>query len=483
MFPEALTFDDVLLKPGHSKVLPSAVRTKTRLTKTITLNMPLLSAAMDTVTESRTAIAMAQHGGLGIIHKNLSIEQQASEVERVKRSETGMIVDPITLGPDDTIGKAWQIMKDKHISGFPVIKSKKLVGILTNRDIRFLQDAKTVVKDVMTKDNRVTLRENVTRKEAIALLHKHRIEKLLVVDRNKNLKGLISIQDIEKAKKFPHASKDQRSRLLVGAAVGVGEDGVKRAEALVHAGVDVIAVDTAHGHSQGVLDTVQTLRKRFKNLALIAGNIATKEAALALIVAGVDAIKVGVGPGSICTTRIVTGVGVPQIHALQDCVAVAKKAGVCVISDGGIKYSGDIIKALAVGANTVMIGSLFAGTEETPGELILYQGRSYKRYRGMGSLDAMGMGSKDRYFQSDVEEAEKLVPEGIEGRVPYRGPLSETLYQLVGGLRSGMGYVGAKDIDELQKKAKFVRITSAGLKESHVHDVIVTKEAPNYRID
>ena len=329
----------------------------------------------------------------------------------------------------------------------------------------------------------MTVRENVTRKEAIALLHKHRIEKLLVVDRNKNLKGLISIQDIEKAKKFPHASKDQRSRLLVGAAVGVGEDGVKRAEALVHAGVDVIAVDTAHGHSQGVLDTVQTLRKRFKNLALIAGNIATKEAALALIVAGVDAIKVGVGPGSICTTRIVTGVGVPQIHALQDCVAVAKKAGVCVISDGGIKYSGDIIKALAVGANTVMIGSLFAGTEETPGELILYQGRSYKRYRGMGSLDAMGMGSKDRYFQSDVEEAEKLVPEGIEGRVPYRGPLSETLYQLVGGLRSGMGYVGAKDIDELQKKAKFVRITSAGLKESHVHDVIVTKEAPNYRID
>lgn len=483
LFPLALTFDDILLKPGHSKVLPSQVSTKTQLTKKIALSIPLLSAAMDTVTESKTAITMAQHGGLGIIHKNLSPDQQAAEVERVKRSETGMIVDPITLAPSDTIGKAWQIMAKKHFSGFPVTQGKKLVGILTNRDIRFLKDAKIKVKDAMTKNRLVTVRENVTRKQAIELLHKHRIEKLLVVDKNQNLKGLISIQDIEKARKFPHASKDKLSRLLVGAATGVGEDGFKRAEKLVESGVDVLVIDTAHGHSQAVIDAVMVCKKKFKNIEIIAGNIATAEAAKALIQAGVDALKVGVGPGSICTTRIISGVGVPQIHALIDCVSAAKNSGIAVISDGGIKYSGDIIKALAVGASTVMVGSLFAGTDESPGELILYQGRSYKRYRGMGSLGAMSTGSKDRYFQSDVIEDKKLVPEGIEGRVPHRGPLADSLYQLIGGLRSGMGYVGAKDIADLQKKAQFVRITSAGLKESHVHDVIVTKEAPNYRVD
>lgn len=482
-FPEALTFDDVLLKPGHSRVLPSEVSTQTRLTKNLTLNIPLLSAAMDTVTESQTAIVMAQHGGMGIIHKNLSIEQQAHEVVRVKRSETGMIVDPITLDPDDTIGKAWKIMAEQHISGFPVTQNNKLVGIMTSRDIRFMKDPKVKVREVMTKTNLVTVRENVTRQEAQELLYKHRIEKLLVVDDKKNLKGLISIKDIEKEKKFPLAAKDKRSRLLVGAATGVGPDGLKRTEALVDAGVDVVIIDTAHGHSQAVLDAVALTKKKFKNLSVIAGNIATADAAKALIAAGADAIKVGVGPGSICTTRIVAGVGVPQMYALLECVAAAQKSGVPVISDGGIKYSGDVVKALAAGAGVVMVGSLLAGTDESPGELILYQGRSYKRYRGMGSLGAMSSGSKDRYFQSDVQEARKLVPEGIEGRVPYRGPLADSLYQLVGGLRSGMGYVGAANLDQLKQKARFVRITAAGLKESHVHDVIVTKEAPNYRVD
>lgn len=483
LFPEALTFDDVLLKPGHSKVLPGDVETKTKLTKKITLNIPILSAAMDTVTESQTAITMAQHGGLGVIHKNLAMEQQAAEVERVKRSETGMIVDPITLEPEDTIGKAWQIMGERHISGFPVTKNGKLLGIMTSRDIRFIKDPKIRVRDVMTKDELVTVRENVTRRQAQELLYKHRIEKLLVVDNKNNLKGLISIKDIEKEKKFPLAAKDRLSRLLVGAAIGVGHESLRRADALVEAGVDVIVVDTAHGHSRGVLDAVALIRKRFKNIAVIAGNIATAEAAKALIDAGADALKVGVGPGSICTTRIVAGVGVPQMQALLDCVALARRHDIPVISDGGIKYSGDLVKALAAGAGTVMIGSLLAGTDEAPGELILYQGRSYKRYRGMGSIGAMTSGSKDRYFQSDVTEVRKLVPEGIEGRIPYRGPLADSIYQLVGGLRSGMGYVGAATIDELQHKARFVRITAAGLKESHVHDVIVTKEAPNYRID
>ena len=483
LFPEALTFDDVLLKPGHSEVLPSEVSTRTQLTAKIALNIPIMSAAMDTVTESQTAIVMAQLGGLGIIHKNLSAEQQAIEVERVKRSETGMIVDPITLSPDDTLGKAWDIMQEKHISGFPVTQNGRLVGIMTNRDMRFIRDPKIRVKNIMTKDKLVTVRENITRQQAIELLYTHRIEKLLVVDGKNNLKGLISIKDIEKEKKFPLSAKDQRSRLLVGAATGVGPDGIKRADTLVEAGCDVVVVDTAHGHAQSVLNAVATLKKRYKNIAIIAGNIATAEAAKALIVAGADALKVGVGPGSICTTRIVAGVGVPQMQALLECVAVAKKSGVPVISDGGIKYSGDLVKALAVGASTVMLGSLLAGTDEAPGELILYQGRSYKRYRGMGSIGAMSGGSKDRYFQSDVQEARKLVPEGIEGRVPHRGSLADSLYQLVGGLRSGMGYVGAASIADLQKKARFVRITQAGLKESHVHDVIVTKEAPNYRID
>lgn len=483
LFPEALTFDDVLLKPGHSRVLPGDVSTKTRLTQKISLNIPILSAAMDTVTESQTAITMAQHGGLGIIHKNLSVDQQAHEVERVKRSETGMIVDPITLEPEDTIGKAWQIMEERHVSGFPVTKNGKLVGIMTSRDIRFIKDPKIRVRDVMTKDDLVTVRENVTRGEAQELLYQHRIEKLLVVDGKNNLKGLISIKDIEKEKKFPLAAKDRLSRLLAGAAIGVGHESLKRADALVEAGVDVIVVDTAHGHSQGVLEAVALIKKRFKNIAVLAGNIATAEAAKALIAAGADAIKVGVGPGSICTTRIVAGVGVPQMQALIECVAEARKHKIPVIADGGIKYSGDFVKALAAGAATVMIGSLLAGTDEAPGELILYQGRSYKRYRGMGSIGAMTSGSKDRYFQADVTEARKLVPEGIEGRIPYRGPLADSLYQIVGGLRSGMGYVGAATVDELQKKARFVRITAAGLKESHVHDVIVTKEAPNYRID
>lgn len=483
LFPEALTFDDVLLKPGHSKVLPSEVSTKTELTKKITLNIPLLSAAMDTVTESQTAIIMAQHGGIGIIHKNLSIEEQAHEVEKVKRSETGMIVDPITLDLEDTLGKAWHIMAERHISGFPVTKAGKLVGIMTSRDIRFIHDPKIKVKDVMTKSNLVTVPETVTRAQAQELLYKHRIEKLLVVDDKKKLKGLISIKDIEKEKKFPLAAKDKRSRLIVGAATGVGPDGLRRTEALVNAGVDVVIIDTAHGHSQAVLDAVALTKKKFKNVAVIAGNIATADATKALIAAGADAVKVGVGPGSICTTRIVAGIGVPQMFALLECVEVAQKAGVPVISDGGIKYSGDVVKALAAGASTVMIGSLLAGTDESPGELILYQGRSYKRYRGMGSLGAMSGGSKDRYFQSDVHETRKLVPEGIEGRVPYRGPLADSIYQLVGGLRSGMGYVGAATLPELQRKAKFVRITQAGLKESHVHDVIVTKEAPNYRVN
>lgn len=485
LFQEALTFDDILLKPGHSKVLPSDVSTTTKLTKKITLNIPILSAAMDTVTESKTAITMAQNGGLGIIHKNLSIEQQIDEVRKVKRHETGMVVDPITLSPDDNIEKALRIKSEEHISGFPVVDRKgTLVGIVTNRDLRFERNLKKKISAVMTKDNLITVRDNVTQDQARNLLQKHRIEKLLVVEKNKKLKGLITVRDLENTKQYPLSLHDNFSRLMVGAATGVGDSGIERLHALVEAETDVIIVDTAHGHSQMVLDTVKKAKQIYKNkVQIIAGNIATKDAAKALINAGVDGLKVGVGPGSICTTRIVSGVGVPQVYALQECLSVAQKAGVPVISDGGIKYSGDVAKALALGANTVMIGSLLAGTDESPGEIILYQGRSYKVYRGMGSLGAMARGSKDRYFQAEVHEARKLVPEGIEGRVPYRGPLADSLYQLVGGLRSGMGYVGAKSLPEFQKKAQFVRITSAGLKESHVHDIIVTKEAPNYRID
>lgn len=482
LFPEALTFDDILLKPGLSNILPKDAETTCRLTRTITLNIPLVSAAMDTVTEAETAIAMAQTGGIGIIHKNLSPEHQAREVLKVKKAETGMVVDPISLSPDAAIEDALKLMAEYNISGFPVVEKQKVVGILTNRDLRFLKNAQQKVKEIMTQKV-VTVRENVSMDEAKALLQKHRIEKLVVVDAENNLKGLITVKDIEKTKKHPQAAKDAHQRLLVGAAVSVGEEALKRAKLLVEAGADVIVVDTAHGHSQGVLDTVSRIKKEFGLVQVIAGNIATAEAVEDLIKAGADAVKVGIGPGSICTTRIVSGVGVPQVHALRECTPVARAHGVPVISDGGIKYSGDIAKAIAIGADTIMIGSLFAGTDEAPGEVILYQGRSYKMYRGMGSLSAMKQGSRDRYAQADVTEEKKLVPEGIEGRVPYRGPITESIYQLIGGLRAGMGYVGAKNLLELREKAKFVRITQAGLRESHVHDVIVTKEAPNYRMD
>lgn len=479
-FPLGLTFDDVLLLPARSKVLPSQAVTKTRLTPKIELAIPLLSSAMDTVTEARTAIAMAQHGGIGIIHKNMSIEEQVREVNRVKKSEGGMVVDPLTIDPDITVAEAVEVMRRNGISGLPVTKKGKLVGILTNRDLRFQKNLKQRVSDVMTKEKLVTVTEKVTLDQAKELLQKHRIEKLLVVNASRELKGLITVKDIEKTMRFPLASKDKMGRLRVGAAVSVLPDGLKRATALYEAGVDVIIVDTAHGHSEMVLETVKVLKQTFPDLEIIGGNIATGEAAADLIKAGADAIKVGVGPGSICTTRIVTGVGVPQVTAIQECVKVASKKGIPVIADGGIKFSGDVLKALAVGASTVMIGSLFAGTEESPGEVVLYQGRSYKVYRGMGSMGAMNQGGKDRYFQSDVQEESKYVPEGIEGRVPYKGPLANSLYQLVGGIRSGMGYLGCQTIEEVQKKAKFVRITDSGLKESHVHDVIITKEAPNY---
>lgn len=483
LFPQALTFDDILLQPGYSQVLPKDVSIGTQFTKKIHLNIPILSSAMDTVTESETAMAMARLGGVGVIHKSLTIEDQAAEVAQVKRSETGIVVDPVCLTPSHTVEEALAIKEKMNISGFPVTDKGKLVGIVTNRDLRFVTNLKTKIKDVMTKDNLITVTGNVTPEKAKRVLHQNRIEKLLVVDKNNVLKGLITVRDIEKKQTYPNAATDSQGRLLVAAATGVGADGFDRAKALYEAGADVIVVDTAHGHSKGVIEATKKIKKSFKSIQIVAGNIATAEAVEALAAVGVDAVKVGIGPGSICTTRIVSGVGVPQVHALTQCVAAAKKAKLPVIADGGIKYSGDIVKALAVGASTVMIGSLFAGTDEAPGEVILYQGRSYKMYRGMGSIGAMKKGSKDRYFQDNVKDADKLVPEGIEGRVPYRGPLSDSVYQLLGGLKSGMGYVGAKDLKELHKKAKFTQITSAGLKESHVHDVIVTKEAPNYRID
>jgi len=479
---EALTFDDVLLIPRYSEVLPKDVDVSTYLTKSIKLNIPLLSAAMDTVTEANTAITMAREGGLGVIHKNMSIEAQALEVDKVKKSESGMIVEPITLEPENKVYEALEIMKRYKISGIPITKNKVLVGILTNRDLRFEKNFDRPVSEVMTKDNLVTAPEGTTLVGAKELLQRYRIEKLPVVDASFRLKGLITIKDIEKAKKYPNASKDNLGRLRVGAAVGVGPDRDERVTALLKAGCDVIFIDTAHGHSKHVIDSVKHLRKMFPDAQLVAGNIATGDAALALIKAGVNAIKVGVGPGSICTTRVVAGVGVPQITAIMECADVAEKYDIPVIADGGIKFSGDITKALAAGAHTVMVGGLFAGTLESPGESVLYQGRTYKVYRGMGSLEAMKMGSKDRYFQNDVEEI-KLVPEGIEGRVPYRGPLSETIYQLIGGLRSGMGYLGCKNIFELRENTQFVKITSSGLRESHVHDVIITKEAPNYRLE
>lgn len=482
-FPEALTFDDVLLVPSRSEVLPKDTNTETKLTKKIKLSIPLISAAMDTVTESATAITMASHGGLGIIHKNMSIQAQVMEVRKVKKSESGMVVDPLTISPDQTLAQALQLMQKHEISGLPVTKGGKLVGILTNRDLRFQTNWNQKVSDAMTKNNLVTVHEKVTTDEAKKLLQKHRIEKLLVVDKQNQLKGLITVRDIEKTAKYPHAVKDEQGRLRVGAAVSVGQDGLERATALYKEGVDVVVVDTAHGHSHMVVETVKILKKTFPSLEVIAGNIATGDAAKDLIRAGADALKIGIGPGSICTTRIVTGVGVPQITAIQNCVEVAFKAGVPLISDGGIKYSGDILKALASGASVVMVGSIFAGTDEAPGEIILYQGRSYKVYRGMGSLGAMREGSKDRYFQAHVKEDSKFVPEGIEGRVPYRGPLSTSLYQMVGGIKSGMGYLGCKTISEVHQKAQFQRITSSGLRESHVHDVIITKEAPNYHVD
>jgi IMP dehydrogenase len=480
----ALTFDDVLLVPAESAVLPHQVDLSTRLTRNLKLQMPLVSSAMDTVTEHRTAIVMAQEGGIGIIHKNLTPEGQADQVARVKRYESGMVNDPITVEPTAPLSKAIGLMKEHGVSGIPVVEGKKLVGIVTSRDVRFEKNLTQSVGQVMTK-KLVTAKEGVGPAEAQDLLHKNRIEKLLVVNDAHELKGLITIKDLEKGKVFPHAAKDKHGRLLCGAAVGVSADREKRIELLARAGCDVIVVDTAHGHSRGVLDAVADTKKNFgkAGFELIAGNVATGEATKALIAAGVDAVKVGIGPGSICTTRVVAGVGVPQVTAIDDCARVAEAAGIPIIADGGIKFSGDVVKAIAAGANTVMIGSLFAGTEEAPGETILYQGRSYKEYRGMGSIGAMRAGSKDRYFQGGVDETHKLVPEGIEGRVPHKGGLAQNIFQLLGGLRSGMGYCGAAGIEAMRKHAAFVQITSAGLKESHVHDVIITEEAPNYRRD
>ncbi len=476
----ALTFDDVLLLPAESAVLPGDVDVSTQLTSKIELQIPLVSAAMDTVTESTLAIRMAREGGIGIIHKNLSIDAQALEVTRVKKAESGIVVDPVTIGPEKRLHDALHLMRTHRISGLPVIDpEQRPVGILTNRDLRFERNLDQRVGDVMTK-KLITVRDDVTREQSKELLHENRIEKLLVVDGDGRLKGLITIKDIEQAEQHPRAAKDDLGRLRVGAAVGVGGDRESRIDALLGAGCDVIIIDTAHGHSRGVIDAVKSTRDSYPDAELIAGNVATGAAALALIQAGVNAVKVGVGPGSICTTRVVAGVGVPQLTAIADCVEVAAAHGVPVISDGGIKHSGDVAKAIAAGAHTVMIGSLFAGTDEAPGEIILYQGRSYKSYRGMGSIGAMRAGSGDRYFQ---EGRRKLVPEGIEGRVPYKGPLHESLFQLVGGLRSAMGYVGCDDIGEMRQKPEFIRISPQGLRESHVHDVIITKEAPNYRVE
>ncbi len=480
--PLALTFDDVLLVPGPSEVLPSEVSLKTRLTNAIDIQAPLISAAMDSVTEHQTAIAMAREGGIGIIHKNMSIESQAREVERVKKSESGMIVDPITVSRNQSVAEVQAIMRNYRVSGLPVLDGDKLVGIVTNRDLRFVSDDGLRVNDVMTSKNLVTAPVGIDLPHSKALLHEHRIEKLLVVDENGRLKGLITIKDIEKIKQYPNAAKDGLGRLLAGAAIGVGPEMLERTAALVKAKVDVVVLDSAHGHSAGILRAIEEIKIHFPELQIIAGNIATGEAAEALIKAGANAVKVGVGPGSICTTRIVAGVGVPQFTALKNCIEAAAKKGIPVIADGGIKFSGDICKAIGIGAHSVMIGSLFAGTDETPGDTFLYQGRKYKGYRGMGSIGAMKQGSSDRYFQ-DNSEASKLVPEGIEGKVPYRGPISEMIYQLMGGLRSGMGYTGAATIEELHQKARFVQISTAGLRESHVHDVIITREAPNYRTE
>lgn len=480
---EAYSFDDVLLLPGYSDVLPNEVDTKTILTRNIELNIPLLSAAMDTVTEGRTAISMARSGGMGFVHRNMSTERQCREVRLVKKSESGMIIDPVTTRPDVPIREVLKLMHQFQISGVPVTEGSQLAGIVTNRDLRFETDLEKKVKEVMTSENLVTVREGIGLEDSKKLLHEHRIEKLLVVNAEGRLTGMITIKDIEKIKKYPYSCKDSLGRLRVGAAVGVGEDMESRAEALVNCDVDVLLVDTSHGHTSNVIRAVEKLKHFFPDIDIIAGNIGTAEGAEALVKAGVDAVKIGIGPGSICTTRIIAGIGVPQLSAIANCREISEKTGVPVISDGGIKYSGDLTKAIGAGAHSIMIGGLFAGTEESPGEKIIYQGRSYKAYRGMGSVEAMQEGSRDRYYQGEDVEADKLVPEGIVGRVPYRGTLGENIYQLIGGLKSGMGYVGCRSIEELRSKARFIKISPAGLRESHAHDVIVTKEAPNYSLD
>ncbi|MBI5055271.1 MAG: IMP dehydrogenase [Nitrospirae bacterium] len=477
-----LTFDDVLLVPAKSDILPGEVDVRARLTKNIKINVPIVSAAMDTVTTAKLAIAIAREGGIGIIHRAMPVNSQAGEVDKVKKSESGMIVDPITMGPEEKISKALAIMEKYRISGVPITKNNKLVGILTNRDLKFETNLQKKASEVMTKKGLITAKEGITLDEAKEILHKHKIEKLPIVKKDSTLIGLITIKDIEKKEKYPNACKDSLGRLRVGAAVGVGRDAITRAAALIKAGADVIAIDTAHGHSRRVIATVKELRDNFPEIEIIAGNVASADATRDLIEAGASAVKVGVGPGSICTTRIVAGAGVPQLTAIKECSKVADAAGIPIIADGGVKFSGDITKAIAAGASSVMIGGLFAGTDESPGELVLFQGRTYKVYRGMGSLGAMEAGSKDRYAQEGVE-TRKLVPEGVEGRVPYKGVLAASIYQLVGGLRSGMGYCGCKTIEELRTKARFIRITPSGLRESHVHDVIVTKEAPNYTFD
>jgi IMP dehydrogenase len=481
---QALTFDDVLLEPAHSNVVPREVSLATQLTKNITLNIPLVSAAMDTVTEANLAIALAEQGGIGIIHKNMSPESQADHVKKVKRFESGVVNDPITINPNMSVDEVIQITRKHKISGLPVIDNNKVVGIVTNRDLRFEDNLNQPVKNVMTPRERlVTVAEGANKDEIMRLLHQHRLERLLVIDKDDHLRGLITVKDIQKSSDHPFACKDTDERLRVGAAVGTGEDTEKRVELLVSAGVDLIVVDTAHGHSKGVLDRVKWIKKHFPNTDVIGGNIATADAAKALIDHGADGVKVGIGPGSICTTRIVAGVGVPQVTAIANVAEILNKKNIPFIADGGIRYSGDIAKAIAAGASSVMLGSMFAGTEEAPGEVELYQGRSYKSYRGMGSIGAMQKGSSDRYFQDSENNAEKLVPEGIEGRVPYKGPVLNVIHQLMGGLRASMGYVGVQNITEMHKKATFVQITNAGIKESHVHDVQITKEAPNYRVD
>lgn len=480
---EAYSFDDLLLIPNYSDVLPSEVNVATRVTRNIAVNIPMVSAAMDTVTEADASISMAREGGIGFIHRNLPVHIQAMEVDKVKKSESGMIVDPVTIHPEQQLSEVLKLMKQYRISGVPVIKDDRLVGIVTNRDLRFETEKTKKVADVMTKDDLVTVSEGISLEESKILLHKHRIEKLLVVDSAGRLTGLITIKDIEKLKKYPNACKDSLGRLRVGAAVGVGGDVMERAEALLAAGADILLIDTSHGHSKNVVDTVMELKGTFSDLELIAGNVATAKGAEDLIKAGVDGVKIGIGPGSICTTRIVAGIGVPQMTAIMNCRSVGNKTGVPIIADGGIKYSGDITKALGAGAHCVMLGGLLAGTEESPGELVLFQGRTYKSYRGMGSLEAMKKGSQDRYYQGDEETEDKLVPEGIVGRVPYRGTLAANIHQLVGGLKAGMGYVGCRTLEELREKARFVKISAAGLRESHVHDVIITKESPNYRLD